>query len=114
MILNWNKWQAEQELNIPLLQRILVVELKPVVKVLVDLVVGLSRDLGYHRSPAVVWILLSLGQNFISLSQVCLRHVLDSKVVGKGLLFFHQLFQVGLTESVEVGGNLHFLEEQLV
>jgi len=38
-----NQREAEEELYIPLFQRILIIEFEPVVKVFVNLIVGLSR-----------------------------------------------------------------------
>jgi len=39
----WNQWKAKKQLNIPLFQRILIIELKPIVKVFINLIVRLSR-----------------------------------------------------------------------
>jgi len=39
----WNQWKAKKQLYIPLFQRILIIELKPIVKVFINLIVRLSR-----------------------------------------------------------------------
>lgn len=91
--------------------RILVVELQPVVKVLIHLVVWFTCDrlshlpfLGPVSCPA-----LALAQHVFGRPQGALTHVVHIEIATERLLFLNKLFEVLFPERPEVVGNLRFL-----
>jgi hypothetical protein len=113
MVLGRNERQTEKQLNVSLLETILVVELEPVIKILVNLIIRLPRDLNYCP-PACVCLLLGLLEDFICFSKISFRHVLRLEIVCQSLLLFDEFLQVSLTQSVEVWRNRSFLELQSI
>jgi hypothetical protein len=113
MELYGHEGQAEQQLHVSFLQRVLVVEFEPIIKVLVNLIVRLSRYLSDQGSPAHVRVLLGLSQDFIGFGQVGTVHVVDSKVLSVSLLLFDHLLEVKLSERIKVVRDVTILEHQV-
>ena len=111
MEMRGNQRQAQQQFDILLLLRILIVELQPVVKVLVYLVVWLTCDRLPHLPffAPVSCSALALAQHVFSRPQGALTHVVHIEIATERLLFLNKLLEVLFSERPEVVGNLCFL-----
>lgn len=103
--------QAQQQFDVLLLLRILIVELQPVVKVLVYLVVWLTCDRLSHCPlfAPVSCSALTLAQHIFGRPQCALAHVVHIEITTERLLFLNKLFKVLFSECPKVIGNLRFL-----
>jgi len=100
MELRWNQRQAQQQFDVLLLLRILIVELQPVVKVLVYLVVWLTCDRLSHCPffAPVMYFILTLAQHIFRCPQCALAHIVHVEITTERLLFLNKLFKVLLSE----------------
>ena len=66
MVLNGNHWQTQQKLDIFLFGGVLIVELEPIVKILVDLIIWFTCDESLHVA------LMSLLEDVVGLLKISL------------------------------------------
>ena len=66
MVLNGNHWQTQQKLDIFLFGGVLIVELEPIVKILVDLIIWFTCDESLHVA------LMSLLKDVVGLLKISL------------------------------------------
>ena len=66
MVLNGNHWQTQQKLDVFLFGGVLIVELEPVVKILVDLIIWFTCDESLHVA------LMSLLKDVVGLLKISL------------------------------------------
>ena len=91
VVLLRDQWETQEQLGLPLIQRVLVVELQPVIEVLVDLVVRLTLNQHVLVIPVLGLFLVNLLELILSFLNVFMVHVVNPEIVRVNLFLVDEL-----------------------
>lgn len=91
MVLLRDQRETQEQLRLPLIKRVLVVELKPVIEVLVNLVVRLTLNQHVLIIPVLRLFLIYPLELILSFLNVFRVHVVNSEIIGVNLFLIDKL-----------------------
>jgi len=89
MELSRDQRETKEELGLPLFVGVLVVELKPILEILVNLIVWLALKQEILVQLVELLLLIDSLKVVLGFLDILRVHILNSKVINKNLLFIH-------------------------